>query len=284
MKKAAAFLLTLLMAYLTVFGISASNANSNVPEGAISVAEKNFGRLRYVFTTSPEKWGFDKNISLDDISLGKGYHISCIVPNDADNTSITDLIDKSITDEWIFTADVKGIPQTYINVTYNGGYNLAGYGGDATKFNEAREFAEKLAKQENLTLFDDVIFFSFRYYFLLTGESEILVPAFDTDLHEPDSVSLNTANTLKVANRYIITSDSFFKTVKELYCDDPTAPIVYSGPNVPELTEITLEHDSNTNSPRYIIPSAVMIISGIVLYCINRKKNSAVSADWQNSD
>lgn len=299
MKKTIIFFLTLLTVSLTSLGISASNTSNSVPEEAVSIAEENFNHLKYVFTTSPEKWGFDTDISEDEISLGKGYHISCLVPNKAENKSITDLIDENINDKWIFTANAAGSPITYVNVSYDGHYYFSGYGGDATKFNEAREFAENLAKQENLTLCDDVIFFSYNYYFLLTGESEFLVPAFNTELclsfPEEKYSYLQNATALKVnesnTNHYMIKADSFWATIdyinelNEQIENSPDKSILYTGPIVPELTEISLTPGENFSNPIiYIIPSAIMLISGIALYCLNRKKSAVISSDGQTSD
>lgn len=288
-------LLTLLIPYFTIGSTAAGNTYKNIPEEAAAAAEERLHELKYAFLTAPENWGADKNAKEEDIMLGKAYHVSYLTLDITESNSIYEMIDKTESENWFFTVDVNNIAQRCIIVGRNDNGSYYPYDGsynDTVGFENAKQVAEKLAKQKDLTLFDDIIIMDGKYYFLLTGDTEFLVPAYHLQPYElPDEEKQDITlsdNSQKIQSKeikhYIITSEAFFKAIRELYSYTTGDEIYYGHPDF-QMTEISIRKtDDSVSSPIYLIPPVIMLLSGIAIFCLNSQKNTAIPTDGQASD
>lgn len=288
-------LLTLLIPYFTIGSTAAENTYKKIPEEAVAAAEERLHELKYAFLTAPENWGADKNAKEEDITLGKACHVSYLALGITESNSIYEIIDKTESENWFFTVDVNNIAQRCIIVGRNDNGSYYPYDGiynDTVGFENAKQVAEELANQKDLTLFDDIIIMDGKYYFLLTGDTEFLVPAYHLQPYElPDEEKQDITlsdNSQKIQSKeikhYVITSEAFFKAIQELYSYTTGDEIYYGHPDF-QMTETNIRNtDDSVSSHIYLIPPAIMLLSGIALYCLNRKKNAVIYSDGQTSD
>lgn len=98
--------------------------NSDVPQKVQDAADRSLDSAKGLFTGNPEKWGFDSDEAIENITLSDGYKIRYLDEDKLMNYNNKTLMDVTFeTDYWQYIIYLNGKPKTLLTVgpVENGG-------------------------------------------------------------------------------------------------------------------------------------------------------------------
>ncbi|MCD7757427.1 MAG: hypothetical protein LUH45_04575 [Clostridiales bacterium] len=153
-----------------------------IPQEVLEVAQDGVSWVGDKVASDSEKWGISSNVTAGDFTLGQGFPVHYITSDTVEQAagdSLAELVDASLTEEWVFTLDTGGTAVLFLTVGYeDGDCIVTGWGGDAQAYGELRD--QLLSNGSKAALFS----FDGYYYFVSETAGEVTVVAVDSQDQE----------------------------------------------------------------------------------------------------
>lgn len=281
MKRFIATVFSLLIIIAAVFSTGAyTDSVSDTLKEVTSVAQSSFITVKSIFSADYESWGFSSPAEVRSLELGANYPVW--YPDEsklqsAKGNSISDYIDKN-REVWIFTLDSEGKTLGFMwIIKENDEYTLARYSGPEQVYLDLKLTAEKIAKENDLSILP-VFFNNFGTlnFVLQSGSDEYILPVETTALSRSTADYKLSSTIVKEDNGYLLDSREFTDRLKVMHTPSKTSTSIedlkYSGVSI---YNFTTESSNKINAKTIIIVASITlvlatVVTGTVFYL--RKK------------
>lgn len=281
MKRFITTVFSLLIIIAAVFSTGAyTDSVSDTLKEVTSVAQSSFITVKSIFSADYESWGFSSPAEVRSLELGANYPVW--YPDEAKlqsakGNSISDYIDKN-REVWLFTLDSEGKTLGFMwIIKENDEYTLARYSGPDQVYLDLKLTAEKIAKENNLSILP-VFFNNFGTlnFVLQSGSDEYILPVETTALSRSTTDYKLSSTIVKEDKGYLLDSKEFTDRLKVMYTPSnetiKTEDLKYSGVSI---YNFTTESSEKINAKTIIIVTSITlvlatVVTGAVFYL--RKK------------
>lgn len=281
MKRFITTVFSLLIIIAAVFSTGAyTDSVSDTPKEVTSVAQSSFITVKSIFSADYESWGFSSPAEVRSLELGANYPVW--YPDEAKlqsakGNSISDYIDKN-REVWLYTLDSEGKTLGFMwIIKENDEYTLARYSGPDQVYLDLKLAAEKIAKENNLSILP-VFFNNFGTlnFVLQSGADEYILPVETTALSRSTADYKLSSTIVKEDKGYLLDSKEFTDRLKVMHTPSKTSTSIedlkYSGVSI---YNFTTESSDKINAKTIIIVASITlvlatVVTGTVFYL--RKK------------